>query len=32
VKYEEPMLQKLRHWEKEVGAPELTLNPDYVLD
>jgi arylsulfatase A-like enzyme len=24
--------QKLRRWEKEVGATELTLNPDYVLD
>ncbi|VGO19223.1 sulfatase [Pontiella sulfatireligans] len=26
------LTQKLRRWEKEVGAPELTLNPDYALD
>ncbi len=26
------MIQKLRRWEKEVGAPEQKLNPDYVLD
>jgi hypothetical protein len=31
VKKEEPMQQKLRHWEK-IGTPELTLNPDYELD
>ena len=24
--------QKLRAWEKQVGAPELTLNPDYSLN
>lgn len=26
------LIQKLRKWEKKIGAPELTLNPDYVLD
>jgi arylsulfatase A-like enzyme len=26
------MISKLRKWEKNVGAPELTLNPDYALD
>lgn len=25
------MIQRLRAWEKQTGAPELTLNPDYVL-
>ncbi len=26
------LIQKLRKWEKKVGAPPLELNPDYVLD
>jgi arylsulfatase A-like enzyme len=26
------LTQKLRKWEKQIGAPELTLNPDYVLN
>ena len=26
------LIEKLRSWEKKVGAPELTLNPDYILD
>ncbi|MBI9072962.1 MAG: sulfatase-like hydrolase/transferase [Melioribacteraceae bacterium] len=26
------LIKKLRLWEKKVGAPKLTLNPDYVLD
>ncbi len=26
------LIQKLRRWEEDVGAPELTLNPDYALD
>ena len=25
------LIQKLRRWEKEVGAPTLTRNPDYNL-
>lgn len=25
------LIRKLRNWERRVGAPELTLNPDYAL-
>jgi arylsulfatase A-like enzyme len=26
------MQQKLKRWKREIGAPELKLNPDYALD
>jgi arylsulfatase A-like enzyme len=26
------LIQQLRRWEKNVGAPELTQNPEYALD
>ena len=26
------LIKKLRRWEKKVGAPKLTINPDYAMD